>query len=299
MKKEYTDEEKAAYKAGKQKEVTELKTDLGQVITDLAAQINAGKSEHFLAYLKFCATLHSYSARNAALIEMQCRRRCYIDVNHVASFATWRKHGYIPKKDEKGLAVLVPVPFRKEKGQQEEDEESVVGVVFRVGYVFADCQVVPLRKDVPTLPIFFRPQVGDYEVPLARLLAAIRADGIRVEEEHLYRGQQGYSAGKLIVLKSGLASADKFSTLVHEYAHELLHKGLQLPKEIKECHAESIAYVVCRHYGLENTLSADYLLSWHVDEKLLMSQLEIVQNTAKIILQKIGLEAPVTESEAA
>lgn len=290
MKNEYNAEEKAVYKAEKQQQIIDLKGDLDVSIQILADQINAGKSEHFLDYLKFCATLHTYSARNTKLIEIQCRRRGLGGVNHAASFRSWLKHGYAPKKGEKGVAILVPIPYKKERKKHFEDKdvlEEEQGIVFRIGYVFMDCQIYPLREDVPSIPTFFLPQVGDCDELNRRLLAAIRSDGIRVREGNVYR-EQAYSAHGEIGLLPGLNGASMFHHLIHEYAHELLHWGaFDLPKQTEECHAESIAFLCCQHYGVENLQSSDYLLSWRVDEKFLMSQLEIIRKTAATVIQKI------------
>lgn len=285
----FTPEEKAAYKAQKQQEVFEIKGDLDSIVKGLVAQINEGKSEGFLNYLKFCASLHTYSARNAMLIEMQCGRRGYTDLNHVASFQTWLKHGYVTKKGEKGLAVLVPIPFKKQKKEGSAEEEET-GIVFRLGSVFADCQVRPLRDDVPPIPVFFKPLAGDCNALTTRLRQVIEAEGISITQEILYREKQGYSAGKYIALKVGLDSVSKFLVLLHEFAHELLHQRQEAvpSQEIRECHAEAIAYIVSAHFGVENPRSSDYLLSWRVTEKILMSQLEIIQSTARLIIQKMS-----------
>jgi hypothetical protein len=79
-------------------------------------------------------------------------------------------------------------------------------------------------------------------------------------------------------------------TLLHEYAHELLHwntKGREQPLELKECHAEAVSYVVARHFTIHNPFSADYLQHWGTTPKELVAELDVVRRTAAYIIDRI------------
>ena len=84
--------------------------------------------------------------------------------------------------------------------------------------------------------------------------------------------------------------AEEFSTLVHEIAHEMLHRGERrtlTTKEVRE--AEAVAFVVCQSVGLQNgTASQDYIQLWRGDANLLRERLEAVQQTAAVILGGIA-----------
>ena len=110
---------------------------------------------------------------------------------------------------------------------------------------------------------------------------------------------QGYSAGGRIVIREGLASRNKVLTLIHEYAHELLHwgaDGKRQAKAVKECHAEAVSYVVAHHFGIHNPFSADYLHSWGATAKELLAELETVRRTAAYIIDQ--LEKPAEQPSA-
>jgi hypothetical protein len=88
--------------------------------------------------------------------------------------------------------------------------------------------------------------------------------------------------------------AEEFSTLVHEIAHEMLHRGDRrtlTTKQVRETEAEAVAFVVCQSVGLQNgTSSQDYIQLWHGDANLLRESLEAVQQTAAVILGGIAPE---------
>ena len=99
---------------------------------------------------------------------------------------------------------------------------------------------------------------------------------------------KGLSHGGKITLLSGMQPAEEFSTLVHEIAHEMLHRGDRrtlTTKQVRETEAEAVAFVVCQSVGLQNgTSSQDYIQLWHGDANLLRESLQAVQQTAAVIL---------------
>jgi len=95
--------------------------------------------------------------------------------------------------------------------------------------------------------------------------------------------------------------AEEFSTLVHEMAHEMLHRNERrtlTTKQVRETEAEAVAFVVCQSIGLQTgSASADYIQLWNGDAKLLAESLEVVQRTAAVILGAIS-PRPATSEEA-
>ena len=115
------------------------------------------------------------------------------------------------------------------------------------------------------------------------------------------------SYGGKIVLLPGQSTAEEFSTLVHELAHEMLHKASRrtaTTKVVRETEAEAIAFVVGRTIGLDTgRASADYIHLYHGNAALLTESLEVIQKASAVILS--ALESPIkddaaesTESEA-
>jgi hypothetical protein len=103
------------------------------------------------------------------------------------------------------------------------------------------------------------------------------------------------SYGGRIALLPGQSKAEEFSTLVHETGHELLHKAgrrTATTKTVRETEAEAVAFVVGKAVGLiTGTASADYIQLYHGNASLLAESLEIIQQTASLILA--ALEPPI------
>src|SRR3954462_11531588 len=93
--------------------------------------------------------------------------------------------------------------------------------------------------------------------------------------------------------------AEEFSTLVHEIAHEMPHRGerrTMTTKQVRETEAEAVAFVVCQSVGLQNgTASQDYIQLWHGDANLLRESLEAVQQTAAVILAAVTPKPEATQ----
>ena len=133
--------------------------------------------------------------------------------------------------------------------------------------------------------------VGEYR---ARLVECIAAQGIALEFKETISPALGMSYGGRIVILPGQAPAEEFSTLVHELAHEMLHKAERrtaTTKTVRETEAEAIAFVVSRTIGLDaGRASADYIHLYHGNAALLAESLEVIQKTSATILA--ALEAP-------
>lgn len=265
---------------------SELDATMQAGVQALLRELRQGKSERLLACLKFGAKFHRYSPNNQLLIWLQCRQRG-IEPEYVAGFTTWKRLNYAVKKGEKGIAILAPRPFTVTKAVEgEEADEERHFLAFRLVHVFANTQVEPLQEGMPPFPQFFTSLQGNHEHLFKRLAEVLREDGIALEERAL-GGPQGVSLKGRVILTTGLDSTRKFLTLIHEYAHELLHKGVSLDRTVKECQAEAVSYIVSHHFGVHNPFSSDYLQMWGNDEETLLAELEIVQRTATDIIERM------------
>jgi len=188
-------------------------------------------------------------------------------------------------KGETGIRILAPSIRKKTNTETGEDERIVVGFV--AVSVFDACQLTPDKRP----PEFFIPLEGDQEAFSARVTQAATADGFLIAEDEHTHGAEGYSLGRQIVTRRGLASVNRALTLLHEWAHGLLHQDhalaetRPLTRDLKECHAEATAYVVARHFGLPTPFSADYLLQWGTTPEKLREELEAVTKAASHIIQ--------------
>lgn len=275
---------------------SEMHTLLQNGAKALLEEIHAGKSERLLALFSYSSRFYRYSPNNQLLILLQCLTRG-ISAQYVASFTTWKRMHYQVRKGERGIAIYVPRPYSR---VDETSAQEMTRTFFKVSYVFANTQVEPMNEEVSPLPAFFVPLEGECDALYERLAEVVLRDGIQLVEQD-YAGAQGFSTKGRIGIKPGLDSTSGFLTLIHEYAHELLHKGTTLEKQVKECQAEATSYIVAHHFGVKNPYSSDYIQMWGNDEKSLLNELEVVQRIAAFIIER--MEQPflpgMTASEAA
>ena len=160
---------------------------------------------------------------------------------------------------------------------------------FRAAYVFdiaqTDGEPLPELSEV----------TGDPQHYTAQLEALISARGIRLayESAEELAGADGVSRGGAIVVLRNLSPAERFSTLVHELSHELLHRvdgEDRPPKVVRETEAEAVAFVVCEAVGLHTgNAASDYIQLYTGDAATLAASLDRIQKTAAIIIE--GLQA--------
>ena len=254
-------------------------------LTELALQLEKGKSETLVQYLQMLARFHQYSFGNCILIASQRP-----DATHVAGFHRWKQLGRQVKKGERGIAILAPLIRRRKSESVDEDRggdnrrgNAVFG--FRVVHVF-DVRQTEGRELTQFAAISGEP--GD---KLGKLEAAIRERGIGVEYADYLHGALGVSEGGRIQVLAELAAAEKFSVLAHEFGHELLHRGErrnETTKTIRETEAEAVAFVVCQACGLDcSTRSSDYIQLYAGDALLLQESLDHVQRVSSTILTAI------------
>lgn len=267
-----------------------LSTLIDAGIAALLAELSQGKSEQLLRYLQFAARFHTYSLANQWLIMCQCPQASF-----VAGYRRWQSLGYQVARGSRGIRIWAPRPYRAINPDTGEEEERVRFVAVAV---FDASQLDPTQLAARPLPEFFRPLEGEPTALLERLTQVVTDAGI-VLEEGLSRGAQGASMHCRIVLKAGLAPTNAFLTLLHEYAHELLHwdeEGQQLSRPIQECEAEAVSYIVAHHFGIQNPFSSDYLQQWGSDAQTLITQLFRVRKAASHIIEQLGAVPAQDES---
>ncbi len=260
----------------------QIKQITSKAIGQLAADLQAGKSEALTSYLTAMARFRKYSLFNLMLILQACPK-----ATRVAGYRTWRSLGRYVKKGEKGIMILAPV-FRGSADADVEGgsaDQTRVLIAYRPVFVFDESQTV--GADLPQIGAVN----GDPGLYLARLEGWVRAQGIVLDYSQDIAPAKGMSEGAKITLLPGQSAAETFSTLVHEYAHSALHFGdrrTETTKRIRETEAEAVAFVVCSAIGLQTgTAARDYISLYHGDASLLLQSLEYIQQTATRILDSI------------
>lgn len=246
-----------------------------QALEQLHAALKAGPSETLRKLLVTMARFRSYSASNVMLIYSQRP-----DATHVAGFQTWRKLGRFVKRGECGLVIFAPI---RPRADQEGDSEKP-SIRFRAVRVFDISQT-----DGDDLPEPARVS-GDPAEHLHLLRQVIAEYGISTVEQPLAPGILGRSEGGRIVIATGLSPAEQFATLVHEFAHELMHQQGERPdsKTVRETEAEAVAFVVGHAIGLEIAdASRDYIQLYDGDAETLTASLSRIQKTSRQIVDAL------------
>jgi hypothetical protein len=252
-----------------------LKQITSDALDQLAALLAEGHSDQLKALLRTMAKFHKYSWHNVCLIAHQRPK-----ATHVAGFQTWRTLGRFVRKGEKGIAILAPIVGRRE---EELETRTVLG--FRAAYVFdveqTDGEPLPAPSEAS----------GDPGAATEILKAAILARGIAIDSVDDLGGALGTSSGGHIQLLRGLSPAMEFTTLVHEYAHELLHRVDDRPasRDDIELEAEAVAFAVGTAVGLDVSNAArDYIHLYRGDHEALARSLNRIQRAVSAILVTVS-----------
>jgi hypothetical protein len=252
----------------------------------LAAQLESGQSDALKSYLAAMAQFHRYSINNVLLIQSQRP-----GPTHVAGFATWRQLGRFVRRGEKGIAILVPLVYRRREEDASGSDTSECDAVrtvagFKTGYVFdvsqTDGEPLAALAEVSGDP-------GEFAV---RLRTFAERCGIEVAYANRELGSaDGASFGGRILIREDLSPAVDFGVLVHEIAHELLHRGerrVVTSKRVRETEAEAVAFVVSHAIGLETcTAASDYIQMYAGSKDTLLASLEAIRDTAMRILGEL------------
>ena len=257
----------------------------------LIEQLEAGHSEALTHYLTAMSRFHNYSFGNVLEIARQMP-----SAKRVAGFWTWKNLGRSVKAGQKGIRILAPVVGVRRKKDAEankditkQNERVLLG--FRNAYVFDVSQTDGV--DLPAL----NEVTGDPGENIDRLAAFLKRKGIQLVYTEKIATALGMSYGGRIAILPGQSKAETFATLIHETAHELLHRSdrrTATTKTVRETEAEAVAFVVGKAVGLVNEeASASYIQLYKGNASLLAESLEVIQQTASVILA--ALEPPLFE----
>ena len=270
----------------------------------------AAKSDFVRQFLAFSAKFHNYSFYNQMLIYVQNPNASYVNSEKrwatMGRFIDQSKRKLAPKEGGP-IAIIVPMPSKikdKETGDVKIDPdtgEEMKRMFFGTGKVWdiSSTYVAPGMEDKAKVfePNDWRQDTNENREEITVMIEAgialARSMGINVSTEKLGHAG-GYSAGGKIVLNSTYDGINKFSTLVHELAHEILHQNIDRDERMrstraqKEHDAESTAYVVLNYYGFETKDAARYLALWKADKESIKLRADHIQKAAKQIIEGIN-----------
>lgn len=283
--------------------VAELTDKLEKGIKDLYA------SDQYARFIAAMSQFHHYSFRNSLLILFQCPT-----ASRVAGYETWKKLGRHVCKGAHGLQILVPCPYMKtvEKpkidphtgkeiigpdGKPVKESSFVEAAKFRIGTVFDISQTE--GKELPRLGVAqLSGDVPDFAAVYDRLVALSPYPVVMEAIEHDALGYTNHKEQK-IGIRQGMSQVQTIKTLVHELAHAKLHNpdsqlpGMEKTRRQKEVEAESVAFVVCQHFGLDTSdYSFAYVAGWSKGRELeeLKASLDLIHSTAGEFIDAISPE---------
>jgi hypothetical protein len=259
----------------KSDEVKQLTT---RAIEQLCTALSGGCSEELTRYLAAMGRFHRYSLHNVMLITLQKPAAI-----HVAGFHAWNKLGRHVREGEKGIFILAPMVRKSEIAKSASAEHVLLG--FRSCIVFDYSQTE--GRDLPNIGTVSGDPLNYQE----RLAEFVAAQGIALHYAAEIAPARGVSEGGKITLLPGMSPAETFATLVHECAHEILHRKhnrAEISKCQRETEAEAVAFVVCRAIGLDTgNACQNYIQLYHGNAALLMESLENVRIAASCVLVHI------------
>ena len=267
--------------------------------------------DRYKEYLRVMSKFHNYSFNNTLLIAMQKP-----DASLVAGFQSWKnnfKRNVV--KGEKGIKILAPSPFKIKQemekidpatqkpiigadGKPVKEEKEITIPAFKVVSVFDVSQTE--GKELPDIAVDML--TGDVERFKDVFAALEKTSPVPIGFEKIDGNSHGYYhlEEKRIAIDEGMSELQTIKTAIHEIAHAKLHDiDPNAPKEeqagrpdrrTREVQAESVAYAVCQHYGLDTSdYSFGYVAGWSSGRELdeLKSSLETIRSTAAEIINSI------------
>lgn len=242
-------------------------------------------SEKYRDLLRVMSLFHNYSANNCLLIALQCPHASY-----VAGYTSWRNNFHRQvKKGEKAIRIISPVKYKKKN--EEDEEEERIG--FKSASVFDISSTVQIDSMEP-VTIGVEDLQGHVENYKDFLDAFQSVSPVPVDFRLFDGDARGYYSDteKIIVIQDGMTERQSVKTLVHEIAHAMLHTKEQLQeckkdRKQKELEAESVAYIVCEHYGFDSEdYSFPYIVGWVGTgfQDILKESMTVIQKTADQII---------------
>ena len=288
--------------------VQELTDKLEQGLQDLF------NSDSYRNYLSTMSKFHNYSFNNTLLIAMQKP-----DATLVAGYKAWQKNfERHVNKGGKAIRILAPAPYKiKEErdkidpvtqellldkdGNPQKEEVEITIPAFRAVSVFDVAQTD--GKPIPELAA--KELLSDVEGYQDMIHAVEAISPVPIELEEIAGDSKGYydREAKRIAVQENMSESQTLKTMIHEVAHSKLHskeveqdEQMRKDRNTKEVEAESIAYTVCQHFGVDTSdYSFGYIAGWSSgrDTKELRASMDTIRRTASELIT--GIEEQLQE----
>lgn len=282
-------------------------------ITDKLEQgiVDLFESEKYMEYLRTMSRFYNYSFNNTLLIAMQKP-----DATLIAGYNSWQKNfERHVLKGEKGIRIIAPAPYKKKEVMEKIDQNTQRPVLDPMGKpVVEEVEItIPAFRVVPVFDVsqtegkeisdlVINELMGTVENYSIFMQALSEVSPAPIEFELIEGGAKGYYRliDKSIAIQKDMSEIQTLKTTIHEIAHAKLHDvesnraiGVEViskGRRTMEVEAESVAYTVCQHYGIETSdYSFGYVAGWSSGKGLgeLKSSLELIRNTASELINSI------------
>ena len=228
----------------------------------------------------------------------------------MAGYEAWQKNfeRYV-NKGEKAIHILAPAPYKiKEErdkidtvtqellldkdGNLQKEEVEITIPAFRAVSVFDVAQT----DGKPITELAAKELLSDVEGYQDMICAVEAISPVPIELEEIAGDSKGYydREAKRIAVQENMSESQTLKTMIHEVAHSKLHskeveqdEQMRKDRNTKEVEAESIAYTVCQHFGVDTseliTGIEEQLQELQRDREVLQEQTKesilLIQNT--------------------
>lgn len=264
-------------------------------------------SDRFKTLLDTLSKFYDYSVNNTLMILGQNPK-----ATQLAGYNKWQNDfNRQVKSGEKGLMIWMPVEIKvkenqyvldkdgnrilDENGKFKREEVEVKKRTFKIGYTFDVSQTEQIEgKDVIELsPVKeLEGDVKDYQA-LTKALMEISPVPIKIEAFTAPAKGCYNSLTNEITIQPDMSEVQTIKTMIHEIAHSIVHsdenlnqlkqkENVEFSKNEREVQAESIAYIVSSHLGIDTSdYSFPYVATWSLSTD--PNNLENVKQNLKCI----------------
>jgi Zn-dependent peptidase ImmA (M78 family) len=290
--------DKDMYKIKNELKLEEASSNLEKVFKEF------DHKEGVLEFLKYSKNFPTYSTKNTMLLYSQNARL-------VKSFNEWKADGVYLKKGAQAVYIYAPYDFKSfrdengiykpsskatlhEKELIKNNELSVTSkTCFKLVPVFDISNTNIAKEDYPKY--LANNPVGVTKDKMENIKDLTKLLGVKIISDNTQ------SAGgwidlkeKTICLNTMNSTEQNSKTILHELGHLVAQEqynksGINPNTDVKEMHAEGIAYLVADHLGIDTTESSiNYLSSWSGgDISKFTKELDIIKRGAFFLNSKI------------
>ena len=261
-------------------------------------------SDKYKQFLQAISKFHDYSIYNVHMMLLQKP-----DISLVASYRKWKTDfDRQVQKGEKGIKIWVPMTFKeKDKNGQpvlDVDGQEKTITRFKLGTVFDVSQTA--GKEIPKPVYNLESAVPDYQNIYRAARHVSQENGVKISFQPIDFEANGYyhiEKNEIVIADKKMSEAQILKTLFHEMAHsELHHHNDGYSRSERELQAESIAYVVANHFGIDTSeYSFAYLHNWSLDKQGyedLENQLKVVQAESKSLINRIDKSLELVKNKS-